>query len=101
MSRFFRQSYPHLVLLGSLGREQGEYGHNHKEHDYAKLYERIESEAAEQERIVITNVYIIFRRETDAFSPGRYVCGFCVIELYRPEIAVMIKLQLNGIVERD
>lgn len=37
----------------------------------------------------------------DAFSPGRYVCGFCVIELYRPEIAVMIKLQLNGIVERD
>ena len=34
-------------------------------------------------------------------QPGRYVCGFCVIELYRPEIAVMIKLQLNGIVERD
>ena len=59
MGRFLGESYPNLVLLGTLGGQQGDDGHYHEKHDHAQLDERINREPLEQGRLVIAHSQVV------------------------------------------
>ena len=65
MGGLFRQAYPDLVLLCTLGGEEGEDGHNGEEDDNAELYIRVCGEALYHERLVITDIDIRLAVELD------------------------------------
>ena len=70
MSRFLRQSHPHLVLFSPLRRQQGKDGHYDKDHDNAQLPIRILREAFQQRRLIIAHQLIVYGVSDLDIVPG-------------------------------
>ena len=65
MSGLLRESYPHLVLLSTLRRQQGKDGHHDEDHHDAQLPVGILGETFQQRRLVIAHQQIVASSQID------------------------------------
>ena len=73
MGGLFRQSYPHLVLLGAAGGVHGEIDYKDKCQHHKQLDVGIIAEPAQQLRIVVIQVLQIVGRDYDVNHVGAFL----------------------------
>ena len=74
VGRLLGESHPHLVLLGPLGGEQGEDGHDDEDHHHAQLDKRVPGQALEHQRVVVADVHVValhLLAQRDAYAAPR------------------------------
>ena len=71
MGGLFRKAYPHLVLLGALGRCHGEVDNENEGQHYDYLDVGIEAEAFQQPRVFVVEMLVVAGRDYDVDHVGR------------------------------